>query len=1450
VYTVKSKSGSWIRRKILRKTSSSHVLNKSDRQIKHKRSISDFSLRLRKRDALKDRDLQELVRLCGLSLFYLPSEYAVGSLALPTCFRATAQYLVQHGKDLTLLTVGFRLIAAAESTRGIFRIPGAHSTVNALYEHFAAVDENGDAIAGTVRCPRLPDHIPCDVYDVASVFKRFLAGLPAGILGSADLFGAFIAIQYQLNSDPEWTRTKQSKVRARLIALAIATIRSQYRRELVCAVLGLLSWIGRNAETAPRENDRGRPLPTSGYMGYEALGIVFGPLLLGDLLSTYHMPAIDLRRGLLILPVSPPKSRKERHRRRKVSDEPVQLSPMEKVKVANGITSMLITHWRDVVRHMKSLDMLKTTKDRDRDAVFVKGRRPHLRSTTSEVFTVRKPRDWDQDLSRPPDPESPTPIPRDLFTRHLSRSSEHIGTHGEPLKEHGNTTTQEDAGLAYHRLRPRLRVVSSQRLSGARSLSILSPTVEESSAEDELNVPISEPTISATRIGPRENSRPSCEPDLDSHGSKGAKVDSGLRGLSGPRKRCVSGEAEPCVLQNSSVSMLENRDFSATDGPVPTLHSHDGNISRKDLVSSAITSSDELPLIRDSLVLPDKPVIVDVSQEPNADVYSPAVASGRESPHVVEPAALTLKSFDAGETYEANAELSRNEHHAANADVRFPAKSLSKEPGKQSPACMTIDFSDRPEDFLLHEPTSSAAPHHSCKKDKTQVPVGIVANRLRGIAATDPGIQPAARLQTPLLFRIPVSHAQHKLGESSSATGNVHSRMTGPRDPLDRVSKEEDEASLEGLACILGSIDDSQHEESPVQRRETSKDETVYICREPERQGHTSKLPRTVDFDTFPACRIEPHADDLLSKVKEQSKLSSEHPKSIVHLDITVQALSPLDVQKKTSAVITQESMSQTSTICTSSSNDTIILSPKRTSSDELAPVKAPSYMRTTVSIIARQGSVKERIAKFNNVEQTSSQASSPIKTPRARGIARSSHLGSRESVVSQYTTNPSPARSARSNRSSKSEISTRTTKALLHGSSRREERSIQGQDSPTQNIPAPLRLEREKPIPTTPCRDPIKSTTCASVPIRTNHPEKVSVLNLKSRFDRGFDGNVSFSLSDNQRRSSPANLGTVLPFPSQPPVASFLGANKRPPDMPTNSGLGSEIDSVPMVDAIPALGRKTSHAALYEQIGRLQRLVSSKTEDTVQLKRLIETKGLLGEDIGILSEEVRVLRRECAMWRTRALGAERRLEVLGKVGGMLSLDGITEDFAPWDLRAPDEALWDIGDAFVGVSENSCVDPEVNRAGVDGVGEQPVIVDSNACVAKALESSGSSDAGDGSPIRRVRSPYLAQVQVPFLDAGPERARTEPEAKPEVEVEVSVKGEGKEISKESIAEPIKAVEDTDAKIARETKKGDGFPRRQKTHTRELSEDCIEESAGILLKLWGQPGLEDGASSTAL
>lgn len=94
---------SWFSRAFLRQasTASDASSTKSDKKIRQRRSVSDLALQLMsgsRRDNLKDEDLQSLVRLCGKSKLFLPSEYSPNALVLPTCFRATAQYLVQHGR--------------------------------------------------------------------------------------------------------------------------------------------------------------------------------------------------------------------------------------------------------------------------------------------------------------------------------------------------------------------------------------------------------------------------------------------------------------------------------------------------------------------------------------------------------------------------------------------------------------------------------------------------------------------------------------------------------------------------------------------------------------------------------------------------------------------------------------------------------------------------------------------------------------------------------------------------------------------------------------------------------------------------------------------------------------------------------------------------------------------------------------------------------------------------------------------------------------------------------------------------------------------------------------------------------------------------------------------------------------------------------------------------------
>ncbi|KAM0155798.1 hypothetical protein ACHAPG_005672 [Botrytis cinerea] len=460
------KHGNWLSRKLFRRTSSSQTpvvkSKKAERRdLKKMRSISD-SLRLKvRRDSLKDRDLVELVRLCGSSLLYLPAEYAASSLTLPTCIRATAQYLIQH----------------APTSRGVFRIPGSQHTIGLIYEHYCSKGDEGH-IAGTVRCPTLPDHIDCDVHDVASAFKRFLSGIPGGILGSLPLFDALVSIQTHLRGDPEMTRTKHSKVRARLIALSISTLRSAYRRELICAVLGLLCMVGRAAETALREDDRGRPLPTSDLMGYKPLGIVFGPLLVGDLMDNYNIRLANGHGSLVLTPLSPPKTKKERKKHKSAEEGVTFNNLVDKIKVAGEITEMLITHWRDVVRHMKNLEALTAVEGCK--ITGIRGRKPPvLRPSMSESFSLRRPPDWtydkpnrNVDRSQSPTPPQRRPSPRSCPRHSSGDTTDQQATGQQALNDYTNPL-QFDA-ISVTKQRSRRRLSAGEVPKNAKSSSALS----------------------------------------------------------------------------------------------------------------------------------------------------------------------------------------------------------------------------------------------------------------------------------------------------------------------------------------------------------------------------------------------------------------------------------------------------------------------------------------------------------------------------------------------------------------------------------------------------------------------------------------------------------------------------------------------------------------------------------------------------------------------------------------------------------------------------------------------------------------------------------------------------------------------------------------------------------------------------------------------------------------
>ncbi|KAI1130925.1 hypothetical protein F5Y10DRAFT_288352 [Nemania abortiva] len=403
--SLRTRQGSWLY-KMLKQAS-----EQPDKDtIRYQRGHSNVSLTLahnHKQDGLKNLNLKSLIRLCGKSPLFLPTDYAPFSLTLPTCVRALAQALVQHA-----------------DTRGIFRVPGSTRAVSALYDYYCTYGDTNN-ISSTTRCPMLPTHIRCNAHDIASTFKKFLAGLPGGILGSLSLFDALVAIHSQLQGNAELHWTKESKLRARLIALAIGTVRSQHQRELICAVFGLLCLVGRAAENAPREDENGHPLPTSDLMGYNALGIVFGPLLIGNMIDNYSMKVADPSAGLVLLPVSPPRSRKEkhghkhnhkgkhrhRHRHAKIYARNVPSSlAVDKIHIANSITEMLIVHWREVVRQIRSTGSVKTRRNAP-DSQHPKLVPNNISSSFSENFSLKNPPHLSHAHPRSVTPSTASPTP-------------------------------------------------------------------------------------------------------------------------------------------------------------------------------------------------------------------------------------------------------------------------------------------------------------------------------------------------------------------------------------------------------------------------------------------------------------------------------------------------------------------------------------------------------------------------------------------------------------------------------------------------------------------------------------------------------------------------------------------------------------------------------------------------------------------------------------------------------------------------------------------------------------------------------------------------------------------------------------------------------------------------------------------------------------------------------
>ncbi len=193
---------------------------------------------------------------------------------------------------------------------------------------------------------------------MASAFKKFIAGLPGGILGSKSLLETLKDINTLLKPNPDLPESQKTKLRARLIALAIASLTSDHQIALISSVLGLTALIARAAEEAGNSNEQEPASSVAELMTCRSLGVVFGPLLFGNRTQEINLTPEHSRGSLLAVPRSPQKRRKDRRRKtdcpKKLDNGGLALN-VERAKLTAGIMEMLVSDWEDVVRQFRNI---------------------------------------------------------------------------------------------------------------------------------------------------------------------------------------------------------------------------------------------------------------------------------------------------------------------------------------------------------------------------------------------------------------------------------------------------------------------------------------------------------------------------------------------------------------------------------------------------------------------------------------------------------------------------------------------------------------------------------------------------------------------------------------------------------------------------------------------------------------------------------------------------------------------------------------------------------------------------------------------------------------------------------------------------------------------------------------------------------------------------------------
>lgn len=244
---------------------------------------------------------------------------------------------------------------------------GQTTIVNALYDFYDHQFSNADAgspskVEQTVGSGLLPSHIEHTVPDAASFFKRVLIDLPGGLLGSVELFEALRNVTTNFEYDPELSESDLVSLRAKMIALAISSVASDYRLYLIQAVLGLVSYLGNEADKLQAENASvDSDQAPSELMTYRSLGVVLGPLLLGNLTDSAIHGSGESHGGGPRTSLETDSAKKFRKHKRKHSDMKLDQSAtlaafVDRANRTAIVMQQLLLVWPDVVKQLRDIN--------------------------------------------------------------------------------------------------------------------------------------------------------------------------------------------------------------------------------------------------------------------------------------------------------------------------------------------------------------------------------------------------------------------------------------------------------------------------------------------------------------------------------------------------------------------------------------------------------------------------------------------------------------------------------------------------------------------------------------------------------------------------------------------------------------------------------------------------------------------------------------------------------------------------------------------------------------------------------------------------------------------------------------------------------------------------------------------------------------------------------------